>query len=526
MEWGEALRIARLLEREVIYGTYRGSDPSLDEPKLARLVTWNRALGIAEGFASLVLLLLMVGAPVLLASPWELMATTIASTMLYNVLMFISVLMASSTSALSLQASGSIKVLAQLPLGREDIGRVVLAKLLRSLAPVLLVPIIYGAIVAEKLWLPQAFPLVALYGYVDVLLALAASLALSSALSRRMGVTKGLRSKLARAFWSSLYFTAMFSIGLLYQLYLCSGKVLELIKGAIPMLPSTTGFIYPFSATDCISLSAYPLGFFLSLLCCLAYLMSSILILRKAIKGYVNTALEGSSEAELGKGLRKPRFWTRCLPLNIAIKDLKIAVRDPRTSYIMVLPLFSLISFIPALLNASGLEELREVAYLTCMTLLGTGCILSALVPYQLMEHEGGRLWLLFSTDLHRRELALGKSLATAIAYALYAFPVALACSAALGDLRLVAYATSGTMLCLTASLMSAMLLASGASVDTRSFHISLLKSLCLIVLSAVLSIPILGPLAGLGEDVVASLAVSALELCLVLALNWAMLGR
>lgn len=529
MDWGDAMRIASILEREVIYGAYRGADPSLDEAKLAKLVIWNRALAIIESFVSVVLILLMIGAPVLLSGPGELVPTMRTSVMLYNVLMFVTVLMVSSTYALSLQMSGSLRALAHLPIGMSDMGKVVIARLSYALLPILMVPAIYGAIVAEKLCLIQAFPLVVLYGYADALLALAASLILSSVLSKKMGSSRGIRGRLVRAFLSSLYIITMFSIGILYQLYMCSSGVVKIVGEAISSIPEGTAIIYPFSASEAVFSSREPVGLTIALATCTIYTAVFYLAFKRALKSYVISALEGPLGAALGGYVRKPRLWLCWPSLNIAIKDLKIAIRDPRTAYIIVLPLFSLLSFLPAIFNAGSMKELEENIFLMCMTLLVVGCVVSSLVPHQLMEHEGGRLWVMFSTAFRRRDLALGKSLATAIPYACYAIPISLVSSLIVRNADLLLFALSGSMICATVALSSAMTIAASISVDTRMIRISLLRSLGLMAIATALSIPLVGPMVqagvvGLTADPWLTLTVSALELGLALAVNWLLL--
>ena len=526
MEWGEAWRVVKVLDREAIYGAHRGSDPTLDELKLLRLVKLNRAFYLVEMAVAVLLILLMVGPPVLLSGPEGLREAVRSSTTLYVVMLFMLVFMVGSTSALALQEFGHLKVLMQLPLRREDLKKIVMAYLVYEVGPVLAVPPIYAVMVAEKTGLIWAFLTVSLYGYASVCLALAASLALSVALWKRRGLVKGLRAKLARAFWNGLYVMTMFSIGILYQLYAYAENVRAFLGKAVPEI----GFlklVYPFSASEGLFCEG-PRETALSICSCIAYSLAFYLALDRMLASYASRAPFMVHETARGGELSRPRFWLPFPRLAMALKDLKVAMREPRTSYMMVLPLFSVVGFIPALLAPRGPAELAAYACLMCMTLFTTGSIISSLVPYQLMEHEGGRLWIPFSC-VPKKDVSLAKALATTFAFSAYAFPVALLSSALVGSPFLLFYAAAGAMVVFSASLLSSMIMVATTSADTKVVRISFLKSLALLALSAGLSTPLLTPLLNVRlEQVIPALVqgypkalvLSALEAFSALVLN------
>ncbi|RLI07444.1 hypothetical protein DRO32_03860, partial [Candidatus Bathyarchaeota archaeon] len=204
MRWEEAWRVVGVLDREAVYGAHRGSDPTLDELKLLRLMRWSKTVSLLENLVAVLLVLLMICPPVLLASPVELGEAVRGATMLYNVLLFMLVFMVCSTSTLALQELGYLKVLLQLPLGPEDLKKVVMAYLIHEVAPILFIPPAYAVVVAERLASIPAFFLALAYGYASISLALVASISLSMVLWKKRGLVKGLRSKLMRAFWNSL----------------------------------------------------------------------------------------------------------------------------------------------------------------------------------------------------------------------------------------------------------------------------------------------------------------------------------
>ena len=526
MEWGEAWRVVKVLDREAIYGAHRGSDPTLDELKLLRLVKLNRAFYLIETAVAVLLILLMIGPPVLLSGPEGLREAVRSSTTLYVMMLFMLVFMMGSTSTLALQEFGHLEVLMQLPLDREDLKKIVMAYLIYEIGPVLVVPPIYAVMVAEKTGLLWAFLTVSLYGYASICLALAASLALSVALWKRRGLVRGLRAKFTRAFWNGLYVMTMFSIGILYQLYAYAESVRAFLGKAVP----EAGFlklVYPFSASESLFCEE-PREIALSICSCLAYSLAFYLVLDRMLISYASRTPYMVHETARGGKLVKPRFWLPIPKLAMALKDLKVAMREPRTSYMMVLPLFSVIGFIPALLAPQSPAGLAAYLCLMCMTLFITGSIISSLVPYQLMEHEGGRLWILFSC-VPKKDISLSKALASTLAFSAYAFPVALLASALMGSPCPLLYAASGAMVVFSASLLSSMIMIATTSVDTKMVRVSFLKSLALLALSAGLSMPLLAPLlnirleqvlVALTREYPKALLLSGLEACSALVLN------
>ena len=526
MRWEEARRIVRIFEREAIYGAHRGSDPTLDEAKLLRLVRISRAFYTAETVVAVILILLMVCPPVLLAGPGELERAVRSSTTLYVMTLFMLVFMMGSTATLALQEFGHLKVLFQLPVGRKGLKKVVAAYLARDLGPVLAVPPLYALIVAERTGFIWSFPLLVLYGYASILLALAASLALSMALWKKRGLTRGLRARFARAFWNGLYVLAMFSVGILYQLYAYA----EHVRSVLGRAPGARAprFLYPLSASELVSCRT-PADIALSAIACLAYTCLFYAVFDRMLTAYADRAPYMVHEVELTRErLGKPRVWLPVPRVVMALKDLRVAMREPRTSYIMILPVFSALSFIPLVLTAPSPGELRTALCLMCMTLFLTGCLVSSLVPYQLMEHEGGRLWIPLSCS-PKKDVSFGKALAGTLVFCSYALPVAIISSLAAGGAYLIAYAASAILIAFSASLLSSFIMVMGISADTKAVRISLLRALALLALSAALSLPLLVPLFYASPEQVPlvleaeyplALAISAVEAVAVSVLN------
>lgn len=63
------------------------------------------------------------------------------------------------------------------------------------------------------------------------------------------------------------------------------------------------------------------------------------------------------------------------------------------------------------------------------ISLFLVGCIIASLIPYQILEYESGKIWLLFSSAVSKKEIALGKSIFTAMSYLLYALPIGIIAS-------------------------------------------------------------------------------------------------
>jgi len=98
--------------------------------------------------------------------------------------------------------------------------------------------------------------------------------------------------------------------------------------------------------------------------------------------------------------------------------------------------------------------------------------------------------WLLFSSGLRRKELALGKALACSLAYAAYAIPLGLALSAFTGSPDYVAYMTSSVLLGLSSSAIYARYLAGKVGPETKMVSISVLDGLFMLAISAILIAP------------------------------------
>jgi len=495
MRWEIARRIVNVLYRERVYSMYGGVKPKMDKLELIKLMRWNMVLLAIENTIAILLVLPLISMPILLSSPQMLIQNIKVCTMIYNILLFITTFITVSTSTWSLQEFKFLEPLLQLPFEIEDLKKILLLDFLYSSILILIIPPVYGIIVFEKTRLPQVIILIVLYGYVNVLLASGISIAISSVVGRKR-VSKGFKLKIAAILQNLAFFASMFFVGILYQLFLYMDLLLKLIGITITSFSFATWFIFPFSASSSIIMSRSIAGFLAALLVCLGYLIVAKKTFDLSLNKFIETIIQSTyiTDDDVNK-ISLPRMWILWNPLNIVMKDIKIAFRDPRSVYIIILPLFVVVEYLPMFLMRIPPIEFQINLCVLSISLFLVGCIIASLIPYQILEYESGKVWLLFSNAVSKREIALGKSIFTAISYMLYAMPMGILTSILVHDVSPFIYAISGLQISFTASLLSTFTAFPQISVNVRMIKLSFFKALMLIVLSSLLSLPLIFPL-------------------------------
>jgi len=492
MKWEIARRIVNVLYREKVYGMYGGVRPKMDKLELVRLMRWNMMLLAVENTVAISIVLPLISLPILLSPPEMLIQNIKTCTMIYNILLFITTFITVSTFTWSLQEFKFLEPLLQLPLKINDLKKILFLDFLYSAILILIIPLVYGVVVFEKMRLPQAIILIILYGYVNIFLASGISMAISSMVGRKR-INRGFKLKIAAILRNLAFFTSMFFIGILYQLFLYMDFLLKLIGMTVPSLSFVTWLIYPFSVSQGVIMSRSIVGFSVALLICLGYLFTAKKTFDLSFTKFIETTIHLTyvKSSSVGK-VSLPKMWVLWNPLNILIKDIKITFRDPRSVYIMMLPLFVVIEYLPMILIPTSPMEFKINLCILSISLFLVGCIIASLIPYQILEYESGKIWLLFSSAVSKKEIALGKSIFTAMSYLLYALPMGIIASILIQNVSPLIYALSGLLISFTVSLLSTFTAFPQISVDVKMIKLSLFKALMLLVLSSLLSLPLI----------------------------------
>lgn len=485
-------RIIAILEKEKVYGIYRGLKSDMDEEELIRLLRYNKVLSLAESVIMVLLILPLISLPVLLSTPNTFIETFRASMMLYNILIFVIMFVVAFSLVQTLQEFKFLDPLLHLPMDMNDLRKLIFLNLLHDARLILIIPILYGVVVAAKTRLPLVFLLVVGYGFVSIFLASGLSMIFSSIIGLNKKVGKGFKSKAVIVFRNMFFVISVLLIGILYELYSFMGFLFE-FTGRFTEFLSVAWFLYPFSASEGVIMSRNFNGFLISLFICLIYLVMSKTIFERAFNRFLREIVHPTYEVSIEKTeLSVPRIGVPWNSLNIALKDFKILFRDPRSAYILILPLYLVIGYLPALVWCESFLEFRTTLCALSMSLFIVWCIISPLIPYQLLELESGRIWLLFSSGVSKREVALSKVIVTSISYIVCAVSLGIISSILIRDISLFIYSLSGLMILFTVSLLSMLAVIPRISVDTRVIGLSLIKALMLIVMASIVSLPLI----------------------------------
>jgi len=482
--------LASVLYREKVYFSIKAVSPGLSQEKLKKNV---RQAGLRYVLLSSVVTLMVsmasVGPLLMAGTDLTLEGAIRASSLMYATTILAFTFMLCASSSWITQEYGLFRPLTHLPLRRRDIRTLAFLTAASDALPLALVPLAYGILSALVLKSVLAAAVAVLYGYASMLLAMGASFTLSVLVARkRSGVS--LRAKLARAFNTAVFVACMASFFLLGQLANLLVPLASRLGEEIGPLADFIWFIYPFSMGEGMLTALRPTlarPVWASVLVALAYLGLSLAAFGRGFSRYwsgIASPLFPRLEEAITVELKPPPEFTMRPSLGVLIKDLKMAYRDPRTGYMLVMPaLVHLVMLIPAIRHG-------ELPAFVVGLASSTPCLLLALASYQLLLAERDVFWLLFSSGLRRKELALGKALACSLAYAAYAIPLGLALSAFTGSPDYVAYMTSSVLLGLSSSAIYARYLAGKVGPETKMVSISVLDGLFMLAISAILIAP------------------------------------
>lgn len=504
----EALRLARVLYREQVYLSMKATSPGLRPERLRKSVRQSGLqLVVLSFFIAFAILVTALG-PLFVATSGEvgLSEGVRASGLLYAAAAFTITFMTCAWSSLTAQEYGLLEPLTHLPMRQEDLRLVALFSATFSALPVALVPPIYGLIVGLVLSSPLAGLAAALYGYTSMFFALALSLALAAALAKRFSGLS-LRAKIARAIRTFLFVVCM---GLFLFVSRVASAVMPLLTklvGPAGALAELLWPVYPFSvAESMVLLSSGTLGPEGILSCCLAfaYLAGSYAAFCWAFALYWGRLMAPIVVAEgpvRPRELRAPGRLTMSPIMGILIKDMKMAYRDPRTAYLLVMPFFALLAYVLPL--ASG-KLPPELAAPTVAALTGMIIIMLPSGACQLLMAEGRMFWALFASGIRKRELALAKALASSLAYAAYSVPLGLILAVATGQVSALAQIVTTLPVVLAASTAATCYLVRFVGPETRMLRITVGRGLMIVGIAALFVAPYLalsalfGPLGGL----------------------------
>jgi len=515
----DALALAGVLYREQAYLSLKATSPGLRPDKLKKAVRRVRARYVALSFLVAFGILMTAISPITMALYGEegiaLADALRSSGFLYATMAFTTTFMLCAWSSFVAQEYGLLRPLAPLPLGQEDLRLLALLTATSNALPVAITTPIYGILVALLLRSPLAGLAAVLYGLTSTFFALAISLALATMLSkRRSGLS--LRAKLTRAMRAFLF---VFCMGLLLVIQ-ASRFLLPLISqmtGPLSVLTRSLWFVYPFSAAEApvaflgSSLSAQAI---LMLCLALAYLASSYAVFSRAFARYwhgiMAPAVVTLEIARPRARLKAPSQLTMRPVLGILIKDLKLAYRDPRTAYLLFMPLFMLIAILPMVLT-KGAHAFLVSAF------LGMAILVLPSGSCQLLVAEGDKFWVLFASGLRKRDLALGKALVSSLAYASYALPIGLALAHVSGSWDWPSSLAISILVAFAASATATRYLARHVGPETKMVQLTVARGLVILGIALAFQLPFM--LASLVLGPLGTLVVALAEVGLALAI-------
>ena len=517
------LALVGVLYREQLYLSLKATSPGLRPDKLARAVRHAKARYIALSFFVALGVLMTALSPLVVATTSEeeiaLTDALRASGFLYTTMAFTMTFMLCAWSTFIAQEHGLLRPLSSLPLGQEDLRLLALLTAINNALPVAITPPIYGALVAYLAQAPLAGLAAAIYGYASTFFALAISLALAALLAKRRS-GQSFRARLARALRTFIF---VFCMGLFFVVSQASRFLLPLLSqmtGPLGVAARSLWFAYPFSAAEApLLLSGSSLGQQGLMALCLAgaYLGLSYAVFSRAFTRYwhgiVAPTVVTLETARPRARLRAPSRLTMRPVLGILIKDMKLAYRDPRTAYLLFMPLFMLIMIVPTVLA-------DEVSVLAMSTFMGMAIIMLPSGACQLLVAEGDKFWALFSSGLRKKELALGKALVSSLAYAAYALPIGLGLACLTGSWDCLAFLAASTLVAFAASATATRYLARHVGPETKMVQLTVARGLAILGIAFAFQIPFtlvsmwLGPAGAM----IAALAEAGLTLLILSA--------
>ena len=420
-----------------------------------------------------------------------------ASALIYTTLLLAFTLMMCVSSAWAIQECGLFEPLMPLPLRRRDVWAISALIVSTDVMPMAIAPLIYGALMATALGSALAGAVGALYGYVSMFLAMGGALALSSLISRRVSGTS-VKAKIARMLSTTAFIACLVMSLLASQLIdVLAPSISEpVISIGIPV--QLMWLMYPFSVGEGMLMALRPESTMTSTSLALTYLALSIVLFERGLSRYWGSLT--SYSLRLG---RPAEVRLRAPPgldpsIGMLVKDLKMLYRDPRAYHLIIAPAIAHVALFTIALRIGGLPPfIVGLSYGLLGITMGTA-------SYQLMVAEEGMFWLLFSSGLSRRDLALGKTLACSLTYAVCALPLNILLSYCLSAPYYAAYAASSALLSFSASTVCARYLAELIEPEDRVLKLAMIDELFMAFMLMALLAPyclavmLAGPLATL----------------------------
>ena len=466
------IRLVSIIYREMTYLSLRSEKHSWARDELVRKAKLG-LLGYAFYSTAIALTTSVLSAAPLLVRGQDvaLEGAVMASALIYTTLLLVFTLMMCVSSAWAMQECRLFEPLMSLPLRRRDIWAISALIASTDVAPMAIAPLIYGALMATALGSALAGAIGSLYGYVSMSLAMGGALTLSSLISRRVSGTS-VKAKMARMLSTTAFIACLVMSLLASQLIdVLAPRVSEqVIKVSLPV--QLTWLMYPFSVGEGMLMALKSESTTASISLILIYLALSIVFFERGLSRYWSNLASCSSR--LG---RPAEVRLRAPPgldpsIGVLIKDLKMLYRDPRAYHLLIAPAIAHVALFTIALRIGGLPPyIVGLSYGLLGTAMGTA-------SYQLMVAEEGTFWLLFSSGLSRRNLALGKALACFLTYVTCALPLNILLSCCLSEPYYAAYAASSALLGFSASAVCARYLAELVEPEDRILKLTMVDEL------------------------------------------------
>jgi len=224
---------------------------------------------------------------------------------------------------------------------------------------------------------------------------------------------------------------------------------------------SSLWFVYPISIARGIYLSFNdPYRGFQLLLIQVAYVLAFLALYLKSFNEYFTKVTTPTILVLKYKvwPVTAPKRWTMSYLAAVAIKDFKVAIREPRVASLVFTPLYLTVTFLLSLLfskihRSPAFCDSSSIAYAIMLTMT------VPLVLFQLIISEGRSLWLSLHI-LGKRRLLKGKILFTVTSCTIHAVIVAVIMSVLFNSvipliLIVEAILTSYTISCIIAIMMA-----------------------------------------------------------------------
>ena len=424
---------------------------------------------------------------------------------------FVLALLSTSMGSWTLQEYRVLEPLRLLPLSEWEVSLAVLAHSAFYALPAILLPLAMVA-VARQACNPLAAAHLLLGPYSAVLLVAGLSYRLASvATSYGKASGRTLRVRLYRAA-SVVAFTSSF---LLLQLANALAEALASLARGLLGVASVAWAVYPLTVLEGVYLSyADPPASAAVLAVELAYAALFAVFYAHSFIWFYTGAAGRAMPAYRSRvpPLTAPRLWGGPR-LAVAVRDAKLALRDPRVASVALCPLYACAATLASLALPRGLKPEALLPFSSLAL-----AVVTPLTAVQLAAGEGGGLWLSLHL-LGRRGLLQGKVLLATLLCTACSAVVAVALAIACGDAALLTAAATVTLTSYASSCALARVTASKLTPHPRaSLRFSAVDVMLMTGLSLAISAP---PLIALGLSALsphkllwlaASLALAAAE--------------